>query len=97
MLCHVSVAHWCKVSGAAPLSSERSHRCRCLSADVAAKTVKLLNQNLDLAALPAQTDMKPDASKDPPQSIGKMRCAICHESAEPDPSCATVRLPYVQP
>jgi len=97
VLCHVSVAHWCKVSGAAPLSKEMSQRCRRLTADVATKTVNLLNQNLDFVALPAQSDVKPDVSKKPQTSVGKMRCVACHESAEPDPSRATVKLPLVQP
>ena len=94
VLCHVSVSHWCQVSGAEPLSKEMSHRCRCLTADVAAKTVKLLNENL--AGVPIQTDVSSAAATDPPKSVGKMRCVTCHETAEPDPLNASVRLPNVK-
>ncbi len=43
VLCHVSVSKWCRVSGYASGSSERSERCARLTGDVAAKTVELLN------------------------------------------------------
>jgi hypothetical protein len=79
VLCHISVAHWCKASGAAPLSKEMKHRCRCLTADVAAKTVELLNHHRDSANLPAQAEAKPPAPKEPPQALGKMRCDACHK------------------
>ncbi len=82
VLCHVSLAHWCKVSGAALMSEEMKQRCRCLTADVAAKTVELLNRNVDPAARPAAGDAKPDASKEPPRAFGKMRCATCHDPAK---------------
>lgn len=42
-LCHVSVSEWCKVSGFASGSKERSERCGRLAGDVAAHTVELLN------------------------------------------------------
>jgi hypothetical protein len=54
-------------------------RCRRLSADVAAKTVKILNENLDKPSLPVTG--KPDTAvpKEPSRAIGKMNCATCHE------------------
>ena len=79
VLCHISVAHWCKVSGAAPLSKEMGRRCRCLTADVAAKTVELLNRN---AADPARdADPKLETPQEPPVALGKMQCAACHDEA----------------
>ncbi len=44
VLCHVSVARWCRLAKAEPDGPRRSERCRRLSADVAAKTVDLLNR-----------------------------------------------------
>jgi hypothetical protein len=95
VLCHVSVSHWCQISGATPLSKEMGQRCRCLTADVAAKAVKLLNEGV--AGLPVQPEVTPASATEPPKSIGKMRCATCHETAEPDPLNASVRIPNVQP
>ncbi len=42
-LCHVSVSKWCVVSGYKAGSTERKERCGRLTGDVAAQTVKLLN------------------------------------------------------
>jgi hypothetical protein len=42
-LCHVSVGRWMKKEGVKFLSPQRKDRCARLSADVAAKTVELLN------------------------------------------------------
>lgn len=44
-LCHVSVTNWCKASGYASGSSERSERCARLTGDVAARAVELLNEH----------------------------------------------------
>lgn len=46
-LCHVSVSRWCKVSGHKSFSKARSERCGRLTADVAVKTVELLNSYAD--------------------------------------------------
>ena len=85
VLCHVSVAHWCKKSGAAPLTKEMKQRCRCLTADVAAKTVELLNHNRDSGAPVAPAEAKPAPAKEPPKAFGKMQCAACHETEEKQP------------
>jgi hypothetical protein len=42
-LCHVSVGKWMKKEGVKFFSPERKERCARLSADVAAKTIELLN------------------------------------------------------
>jgi len=43
-LCHVSVTNWCKASGFASGSKERSERCARLTGQVAAKAAELLNK-----------------------------------------------------
>lgn len=47
VLCHASIARWSKVTQADPYSPQRGERCRRLSADVAHRTVSLLNSNVD--------------------------------------------------
>lgn len=42
-LCHVSVTHWCGISGEAVGSPPRKERCARLTGDVTAKAVELLN------------------------------------------------------
>ncbi len=44
VLCHVSLGRWCAASGNKIGSPEMKERCRRLTAEVAAKTVELLNQ-----------------------------------------------------
>jgi len=46
-LCHASVTDWCKASGHASGSKERSERCARLAGDVAAHAVELLNLDAD--------------------------------------------------
>jgi len=46
-LCHISVTRWCKASGYATASHERSERCARVTADVAAFTAQLLNKHAD--------------------------------------------------
>ena len=45
-LCHVSVTNWCIASGYASKSPQRFDRCACLAADVASKTVEMLNSGI---------------------------------------------------
>jgi hypothetical protein len=78
VLCHVSVAHWCKVSGAAPVSDAKKQRCRCLTADVATKTVELLNQYHGSKPIPEPAKLGLKTSSEPPKAIGKMQCTTCH-------------------
>jgi hypothetical protein len=88
-LCHLSVTHWCRASGMASGSSERSERCARLSGDVAAKTVQLLNDLFGQNGIPAYT-VPGDKStcrqchyKGPDYDAGqftrgKMDCEMCH-------------------
>jgi hypothetical protein len=79
VLCHVSVAHWCKASGAAPLSKPMERRCSCLTADVTTKIIELLNRNHGSTPIPAAPKAAHDAPAEPPKAVSKMRCATCHE------------------
>ena len=98
VLCHVSSGKWCAVAKARTDSPERTERCSRLSADVAKKTVELLNLNLkqlnssELAPVvelkrpePASTCIKCH-NKGGEQSdvIGKMTCNECHTDKTPD-------------
>jgi hypothetical protein len=47
ILCHVSISNWCKVSGYKVSGKERAERCRRMTADIAKKTVELLNRSFD--------------------------------------------------
>ena len=52
-LCHVSVGRWCRVSGYASGSKERSERCARLTGDVAAMAAQLLNAYFYGGGIPA--------------------------------------------
>lgn len=66
-LCHVSVALWCKASGAKSESPERSERCARVAASVAFHAVELLNQH---AAGTFKTTFKP--------APAVATCGACH-------------------
>lgn len=83
VLCHISVAHWCTASGVAPLSAAMNERCRRLTADVAAKTVELLNRVQ--TDPPTQAAVSQASPGKPPQSLGKMNCATCHPTSKGQP------------
>lgn len=89
-LCHVSVTEWCKASGMASGSKERSERCGRLTGDVAAKTVELLNANLagefePVFALSEETQgciachTKGENFEMGQFTQGRMECTSCHE------------------
>jgi len=85
-LCHVSVTNWCKASGYASGSSERSDRCACLSADVASKVVEMLNSGVggvlgnprDNSTVCGQCHYKGTNSDAGQFTRGKMNCHSCH-------------------
>jgi hypothetical protein len=92
-LCHVSVTKWCKASGYASGSAERSERCGRLTGDVAARAVELLNDLADgkfEAVLPLSDDAQTCRGchkKGKEYSIGqwtrgKEACLQCHEPHE---------------
>jgi hypothetical protein len=66
VLCHASIAHWCKASGKRNNSPERAERCAALSGSVARKAVTLLN---------AQVGGRPTVPAPDPATVG---CLGCH-------------------
>ncbi len=85
-LCHMSVTNWCLSSEFASGSSERSDRCACLSADVSAKVVEMLNSGVK-GALSNPRDKhttcgtchyKGKKFSDGQFTRGKMNCNSCH-------------------
>jgi hypothetical protein len=84
VLCHVSAGKWCSESGNEVGSPEMRERCRRLTAEVAAKTVELLNANLRepcrFAGLsPEVKSCVSCHGKELHDSLGKMRCDSCHQ------------------
>jgi hypothetical protein len=88
VLCHVSVSRWCKASGHQARSRPQKERCRRLTADVAKKTVELLNayfagrfaaaqQTQEETLKCASCHTKGSKRRD---SLGKMHCTSCHYS-----------------
>ncbi|NLW25356.1 MAG: C_GCAxxG_C_C family protein [Clostridia bacterium] len=67
VLCHVSVSNWCAESKYRAEGRERSERCGRLTADVAAKTVELLNSYHSNKFVPVFKH---------PESVGE--CMTCH-------------------
>jgi hypothetical protein len=69
VLCHASIANWCRVADVDPYDKWRSERCRRLSADVAAKTVELLNRT------------EQSGPREITLTDGSARCMECHVGA----------------
>jgi hypothetical protein len=92
-LCHISVGKWAVASGFAAQSPERSERCARLSADVARKTVEILNAKAD-GKFAVQTPWSKnyeyctDCHGGNPEKFsspllkGKMDCTPCHTGSE---------------
>jgi len=88
VLCHASATFWCKVSGYKESSKPRKERCRRLTADVARKTVEILNSyHRDRFAPMHQfsEEVKECQSchtkgSEKENSKGSMSCGICHFS-----------------
>jgi cytochrome c553 len=81
ILCHVSVAEWCKVGQFAQSSTERKERCARLTGDVAAYTAKILNDKLDskFAALYVSPALVAECKTCHGTTISaKMECTQCH-------------------
>jgi len=89
-LCHTSVTHWCKVTGFASGSKERSERCARLTAQVAAKAAELLNKYhagefTPEFTLPAEVEgcrtchHKGKNYEQGQFTRGKENCLLCHE------------------
>lgn len=91
VLCHISVGRWCKESGSDVMSPEMHERCSRLTADVTAKTVELLNRNLDPACtftgLSAETKscVSCHGQRELRDSMGTMNCGACHKLPKKHP------------
>ena len=85
VLCHVSLGKWCHVAGKKVGSPEMKERCRRLTAEVAAKTVELLNAHLQepctfSGPAPAvKACLSCHGNSDRRDTIGQMQCGICHQ------------------
>ncbi len=55
ILCHISVARWCRASDFASGSQQRMERCSRVSADTAVKVASLINAQMDGAFKPEMT------------------------------------------
>jgi hypothetical protein len=84
VLCHASIGKWCLESGNEIGGQEMKEPCRRLTAEVAAKTVELLNANLNEPCKFA--GLSPDVktclschTKELHDTLGKMRCDSCHQ------------------
>ncbi len=104
-LCHVSVTQWCKASGFASGSSERSERCGRLTGDVAAYAVELLNQHAEgtfapVFEIPSEAQYcRTCHSKGKDYELGqftrgKMNCGICHDPHPIRESCTDCHTPH---
>lgn len=88
VLCHASATFWCKVAGQKESSKPRKERCRRLTADVARKTVEILNdyqRDRFAATCQASEEVKECQSchgkgSEKENSKGAMSCTSCHFS-----------------
>lgn len=94
VLCHISVHRWCEASGSDAYCPERKERCRRLAADVAARTVEVLNRVTPArAARTAQHALLPDTKKclschdqrELADVAARMDCRTCHTFKAPHP------------
>lgn len=93
-LCHASIAGWCRAAKANPYDKLRGERCRRLSADVAEKTVRVLNRSFTQGMRELTIDdassacMRCHASATEPRVTVRtlMNCGSCHTVAEPHPN-----------
>lgn len=93
VLCHISVSRWAYTNGIGANVPERSERCARLSADIARKTVEILNakadgkyeskvawsENYEHCTSCHGGNPEKDAS---PILKGKMDCTPCHTGSE---------------
>jgi nitrate reductase cytochrome c-type subunit len=90
ILCHVSVANWCRASGYKAMCEERAERCVRLTAETTKKLVELLNNcfsgtPIAVAGWGVNEETKRCMSchglgKKEGNARGKMNCTSCHSS-----------------
>jgi hypothetical protein len=85
------MSRWCDVADEKPFSPRRLERCRRMTADLAAKTVELLNQNLDKTATSVglapqvQSCLECHDKKSRADAWVKMNCGTCHSFPDKHP------------
>ncbi len=95
VLCHISVSTWCKASGFAADSPERSERCSRVTADVSAKAVEIMNAKINKTFAGTASISKEQARCIVPGCHGnkaekfaspvlksKMDCVPCHSGSK---------------
>lgn len=92
LLCHVSVARWCGISGCGAYSQEKKERCRRLAADGARQAVELLNRAASEATFGHASLCSATAEcvgchgpQGQADAMGKMSCATCHQMGDAHP------------
>ncbi|MCC5930244.1 MAG: C-GCAxxG-C-C family protein [Cyclobacteriaceae bacterium] len=70
VICHASISRWCMKAACSPDDPMRTERCMRLSADIAAKTVEILNAYADKHVVAFALDAKSE------------ECMTCHGKEE---------------
>ena len=84
ILCHMSTNEWCTEADEDVFSKARKERCGRLSADVAKKTVEILNTHY--AANQANTEDQKAACKADQAACPADSCVECHSTRNDEPS-----------
>lgn len=94
VLCHVSVSKWAYTTGLPAAGKERSERCARITADIAGKTVEIMNAKINgtfkggFARSESSKYCTEACHGDNPEKVsspilkGKMDCAPCHGGSE---------------
>lgn len=91
VLCHVSTARWCEVSGCGAFSMEKKERCRRLATDGAVKVVDILNRKLagesEFRGTTQQVRacMECHGPQEQADAMVRMNCATCHQFEDKHP------------
>lgn len=82
VLCHVSVSRWCVEADVGPQSPERKERCRRLTADVVAQSVRILNAQAEAEAnaIRKRTDAAVASRQEAAASGPTTSCIDCHSA-----------------
>jgi hypothetical protein len=86
VICHASISRWCKKAACGPDDPQRTERCMRLSADIASKTVEILNAYADKNVVAFAMDSKSEEcmtchgieEAKMYKSKAKMSCGSCH-------------------
>ncbi|MDX9755597.1 MAG: C-GCAxxG-C-C family protein [bacterium] len=104
VLCHASTSKWVKASGLSIEGPERAERCSRLTADVAQKTVGMLNDYFS-GQYQTSTELSEETStcvqchggKGKLSNIkGKMECSACHDKSLAHTLFADIHYKYME-